>query len=215
MGGFTGSPNPALAVKGGTGAAGGASSTPPVPGGSVPAANVPNVFNQALSSLGQGMSTGYLPANLQAIEAGLRPSLESSFERGAAALREQNALTGNLSSTGSMQQITDYRSQLENQLGSNLAGIYGGALPSAIGAQSSLTGLGTQLPGSVLSWLQPSIGAGMQSAQYNQMLPYNIMSSMFGGATNMPFYQPTYGQSKGQSALGAGTTLGSAYLGGK
>lgn len=164
---------------------------------------VGGTFGNALGSLNEGMQTGYLP-DLNQLDAVLRPGLNRGFASGAADIREQNALTGNLSGSGASQQITDYRAQLENQLGSNIAGIYGNALPSSISARSGATQLGASLPALLQQGLYgPMSSLGLQGQQF----PLQALGASTGAISGAPFSAQ---QGSGGNA-GLGTALGS-YL---
>jgi len=152
-----------------------------------------------LAGLGQGLQTGFMP-DLGQIDAILRPGLNRSFASGAADLREQNALMGNLSSTGAGQQMVDYRSQLENGLNQNVAGIYGSALPSSIQARTGLTQTALGLPGqNAQSIYAPAAGLGI--AGEDQVL--NAIRTAFGAIGSSPYT----GQQGSNGNGGAGTLM--------
>lgn len=160
-----------------------------------------------LSGLQTGATTGFLP-DIASMDALLRPALERGFTQGAAALREQGALTGNISSSGLGQQITDLRGGLESGLQSNLAGILGQALPQAMQNRFASSGALTSLPQSFLS--QP-LGLGLSVEEQLKNAPLSVLSTLgaaLGGGSS------TVSPSTGQQLLGAGTTLGGAALGG-
>jgi hypothetical protein len=136
-----------------------------------------------LMGLGEGLQSGFMP-DLAQIDSILRPGLQRSFSSGAADLREQNALMGNLSSSGAGQQMTDFRSQLENQLNSNVAGIYGNALPTSINARAGLTNTALGLPGQNASQIYgPAAGLGL--AGEDQIL--NAIRTAFGAIQASPY----------------------------
>lgn len=165
--------------------------------------DVASTFGQSLNQLNEGAATGYLPS-LEGIDALLRPTLERSFDAGAADIREQNALTGNLSSSGTGQQIVDFRSQLENQLGSNVAGIYGAAIPGSIAARSGAVQLGTSLP----ALLQQGVFGNLsQLGLQGQQFPLQALQTSTGAVSGAPF---SANQGSAGNA-GFGTALGS-YL---
>lgn len=166
--------------------------------------DVSNTFGSALANNQIGMQTGYLP-DINQIDALLRPTLNRSFDQGAAAIREQNALTGNLSSTGASQQITDYRSQLENQLGSNVAGVYSNALPASIGARTAATNLGASLPGAIQ---QGVYGPIAEQGFMGEQFPLSALGTATGGASGAPFFAR-----QGSSGNGAVGSILGAYLG--
>lgn len=162
------------------------------------------LFNMGANSLLEGLNGGFLPQNLDRIEQGLRPAVERSFERGAASIREQNALTGNLSGSGASQQIADYRGGLEAGLQGQLANIYGGALPAGISAQSGLTNLATLgIPGFQMGLLGQSQGL----AQYNQGFPLQLLQTAFGGGA-----QGQYIPGQESPWPGVAQTLGTAAI---
>ena len=172
-------------------------------------------FNNAVANNNVGMQTGYLP-DVNQIDSLLRPTLNRSFDQGAAAIREQNALTGNLSSSGASQQVTDFRSQLENQLGSNVAGVYSNAIPASIAARTAATGLGAGLPGTLQGGLySPITEQGFAGSQF----PLTALGTATGSANSAPFYarQGSSGNGAVGSILGAyaGKGSGGAATGGK
>ena len=157
-------------------------------------------WNAGLGGLGQGLSTGFMP-DVNSIDALLRPSLERSFQTGAADLREQNALTGNLSSSGTNQQMTDFRAQLENALSGQEAGILGQAMPASMNIRSGLTQTALGLPGAnAQSIWSPATSAGM-SGQDAMM---KLIATAFGGISAAPY---TSSQGSGGSG-GAGALMG-------
>jgi hypothetical protein len=159
-----------------------------------------STFGNSLSSLNEGMTTGYMP-DLTAIDAILRPGLNRSFQSGAADLREQNALMGNLSSTGAGQQMTDFRSQLENGLNQNVASIYGNALPASMQARSGATSLAANLPGILQQTLLSSMSnLGLQGQQF----PLQALQTATGALGGAPF---SANQGSGGNA-GIGSALG-------
>jgi len=161
-------------------------------------------FGGALGNLNAGMRTGYLP-DVSAIDALLRPGIDRSFQTGAADIREQNALTGNLSSTGASQQIGDYRAQLENALNSNVAGVLGGALPTAISSRAGAVNFGAALPGLLQGSLYgPLSSLGLQGQQF----PLQALQTATGAVSGAPF---SANQGSGGNA-GLGTAA-AAYLG--
>jgi hypothetical protein len=162
-------------------------------------AGTAGAWNAGLGGLGQGISTGFMPS-VNELDALMRPSLERGFSTGAADIREQNALTGNLSSTGASQQIGDYRAQLENQLGNNIAGVIGGAVPASIGARTSLTQTGLGLPGAnAQSIWAPAAGQGLQG----QDAVLEAIRTAFGaiGASPYTASQGSGGSGGGQGAM--------------
>ena len=176
-------------------------------GGTLAAGIDPNAvsgtFGNALGSLNTGMNTGYLPS-VDSIDAMLRPGVERSFQTGAADIREQNALTGNLSSTGTSQQIGDYGAQLNNQLNTNIAGILGNAVPASISARSGATQVGTSLPALLQQGLYGGLtGLGLQGEQF----PLQALGASTGAVSGAPFSA----QQGSAGNAGLGTALG-AYL---
>ena len=166
-----------------------------------------SAFNAGLGGLGEGVATGFLP-DLNQLDALLRPGVDRSFQSGAADIREQNALTGNLSSTGASQQIGDFRAQLENDLNRNVAGIYGSALPTAMNTRADLTRTGLQLPGfNTQSIYNPAAASGSQGMQ-------NILGAIqtaMSGVSGAPFFA-----NQGSSGNGSAGAIGSALVtGGK
>lgn len=122
-------------------------------------------WNAGLGGLGEGIATGFMP-DVSQIDALLRPGVERSFASGAADLREQNALMGNLSSSGAGQQMVDYRTQLENNLNNATAGIVGQAMPTSMNIRSGMTQTGLALPGAnAQSIWGPSMAGGLQGQQ--------------------------------------------------
>ena len=158
---------------------------------------VSGAFGQGLTGLSEGAATGYLPNFTGQIESYLRPGLERSFERGAAGLREQSALSGTLSGSNMLGQLSDLRGGLEASLGENMAQIYGGALPAAISARSAAIGQSLGLPGQMLSALGEPIGQTLQASQFQQAFPLQAIQGAASGASGLPFYQPTYRPGKG------------------
>lgn len=157
-----------------------------------------SAWNTGLTGLGEGVATGFQPS-MDSIDAVLRPGVERSFQTGAADIREQNALTGNLSSTGASQQIGDYRAQLENNLNNSIASIYGGTLPSSIDARTQLTQTGLQLPGYNTSNIYtPTSNTGL--AGYQGIL--DAIRTAFGGISAAP-----YSANQGSGGNGAGSAL--------
>jgi hypothetical protein len=137
-------------------------------------------WNAGLGGLGQGISTGFLP-NLEAIDAILRPGLERSFERGSAALRDQSALTGNLSSSGANRELSDFRGGLENSLNTSVAGVYGNALPTSMNIQSDLTKTGLGMPAMNAAGIYgPAAGQGLQGQQNVMQAIQTAMSAISG-----------------------------------
>ena len=162
-------------------------------------------FGGGLGNLGEGLATGYMP-NLDSIDALLRPGLDRSFERGSAAIREQNALTGNLSSSGASREIADYRGGLENNLNSNVANIYGQNIGQSMGIRSGLTQTALGLPGAVGSTLlNPLIGSGLQGQQF----PAQLMGLSTGAIGGAPFFA-----NQGSGGNGAVGSLLGAYMSG-
>lgn len=155
-------------------------------------------WNAGLGGLGEGISTGFMP-DLAGIDAILRPGLNRSFASGAADLREQNALMGNLSSTGAGQQMVDYRSQLENGLNQNVAGIYGNALPTSMNTRAGLTTTALGLPGQNAQQIYGPAGQLGLSGQ-DQVL--NAIRTAFMGIGAAPY--------SGQAASGGNAGLGTA-----
>lgn len=168
--------------------------------------DVSGTFGSSLGSLREGMATGYLP-DVSHLDALMRPGLDRSFAEGSAALREQNALTGNLAGSGAAQQITDYRAQLENQLGNNIAGIYGQAVPASIAARSGATQIGTGLPALLQQGLYgPMSSLGLQGQQF----PLQALGSATGAVSGAPFHA-----NQGSAGNGAiGQALGAYFSGG-
>lgn len=155
-------------------------------------------WNAGLGGLGQGLATGFSP-DLAQIDAVLRPGLERSFASGAADIREQNALTGGLSSSGAGQQIGDFRAQLENNLNNQVGSYYGNAIPASIGARTSLTQTALGLPGQNAQQIYgPASGLGI--AGEDQIL--NAIRTAFGGIQASPYTgQQGSGGSGGGGAL--------------
>jgi hypothetical protein len=155
-------------------------------------------WNAGLGGLGQGLQTGFMP-DLGQIDAILRPGLERSFASGAADIREQNALTGGLSSSGAGQQMVDYRTQLENSLNNQVSNIYGNALPTSINARAGLTNTALGLPGQNASQIYgPAAGLGI--AGEDQVL--NAIRTAFGAIGSSPYTgQQGSGGSGGGGAL--------------
>lgn len=147
----------------------------------------------------EGASTGFLPDIMSAVQGQLMPGIDRQFERGAAGIRENAALTGNLSSTGALREINDYRSGLDAAALDKIAGIYGSAVPAAIGARGGMSSLLTSLPNQLASLFGPMSG-----------LPLQLMTAASGGVSGAPFYANQ--GSSGNGALGAAA---GSYLGGK
>jgi hypothetical protein len=158
---------------------------------------VNQAFGNALGSLNTGMSTGYLP-DLNNLDALLRPGLDRSFSTGSAALRDQNSLTGNLSSSGASQQMTDYRAQLENNLNNNVASIYGQAIPTSMNIRAGSTGLAAGLPGQLQSSLYgPLTAQGLAGQQF----PLQALGTATTGVATAPFYAQQGGKSSGLGGM--------------
>ena len=118
-------------------------------------------WNTGVTNLQEGANTGFMPG-LSYIDSLLRPGLERGFQTGAADIREQNALTGNLSSSGTSQQMTDYRAQLENALSANTANVASSALPASMNIRSGMTNTAIGLPGyQAQSLWSPSMQGGL------------------------------------------------------
>lgn len=165
--------------------------------GGVDTGAVSDTFGRGLGGINEGISTGYLPdtANIEAL---LRPSVERSFDTGAADIREQSALTGNLSSSGATAQIGDYRAQLENALNQNIAGVYSNALPASMQIRAGQSQFGAGLPGQLQQNLFGSLaGQGLQAQQF----PLAALATAFQGVGNAPIYAKQGGGGKG-STLG-------------
>lgn len=175
-------------------------------------------MGMGMGGLAQGLQGGFLPQNMNYMEANLRPALERSYGLGAADIREQAGLVGNARSSGALQQLTDYRAQLENALGGQLAGAYAGALPTAISTQGNLTntalGLGPQYAS---AFLNPLISAGLQSMTM-PMQAAGVASGLMGGAPYMAQQQqglsPLFGMLPQMFGSGGGATGGKKSGGG-
>ena len=137
----------------------------------------------------------------------LRPGLNRAFDEGAAGLREQSALTGNLSSSGATSQIGDYRAQLENALSGQTAGILGQAVPASMNIRAGSSALGAGLPGQLQGGL---FGPLLEGGLAGQNWLTNLLGTATGGAGSAPLYA-----SQGSGGNGAVGSLGSAYLSSK
>lgn len=173
--------------------------------GGLDVGGINDLFNSSIGGIGTGAATGFLPST-DAIDALLRPSLDRSFERGAAEIREQNALTGNLSSTGASQQIADYRGGLESTLDTNVANIYGSLLPQSMNIRSDLSKFGATLPGVVSGSVYGPLADQGLNAQQFPLQALGLATGAIGGA---PFYAR-----QGSTGNGAIPALISAYFGG-
>lgn len=161
-------------------------------------------WNAGLGGLGEGLATGFMP-DLAQIDAVLRPGLNRSFATGAADIREQNALTGNLSSSGASQQIGDYRAQLENNLNNQVGSYYGNAIPATIGARTNLTNTALGLPAANAQGIyNPASGLGI--AGEDQIL--NAIRTAFGAIQSSP-----YSANQGSGGSGGGQALGALAKG--
>jgi hypothetical protein len=160
---------------------------------------------QAQGSLSEGMATGFMPQILASIQAGLEPAADRMFDRGAAQIREQSALSGGLRSTGTSGAISDYRSGLDSQMLQQLAGIQG---QLGLGAQQ----MRGNMTNSALQQLMSGVGTGLQQSNFASQLPLQAMQAIAGGASATPTYQPTFGPSKGEQIFGAATDIGASYM---
>lgn len=166
--------------------------------------DVLGTFGSSLGSVGEGAQTGFLPS-VDSIDALLRPGLERSFERGSAALRDQNALTGNLTSSGASQQIADFRGGLEANLNNEVAGVLQQAIPQSMQIRSGLSQFGTSVPGLLSSSLYgPLASQGLQGQQF-PLQAVGLASSALSGA---PFFA-----NQGSSGNGLVPAIASAYIG--
>lgn len=143
-------------------------------------------FGQGISDAYGGLSSSADPSQFMTeLSTLLRPSLvDYPFEQGAAALREQAALTGNLNSTGSFDDISQFRADLER----NFAGV----LP-----QTAL-GFGDLQRRSAVDLFNFLSTSGTLPAQ----LALQGAGTLGGAAANIPMYQP-------RSGGGFGNILGS------
>ncbi len=186
--------------------------------GGIQGSDVTGAFQTGLQGLGVGINQGYLRQslpNISELNAQFQPTTDYQFNRGAADLREQAALTGNLSSSGAFQNLTDYRAQLDNSQRGQVAGIYGNALaaglPSDIASRTQLTGQALGLPGQISTGLAgPASGQGLGAEQWQQNFPVQGFGTIMGANNGAsPIVQGGGMSSTGQALVG----LGSAYLG--
>jgi hypothetical protein len=186
--------------------------------GGIHGSDITGAFRQGLGGLGVGINQGYLKQSLPNIEqlnAQFQPSTNYQFQQGAADLREQAALTGNLSSSGAFNNLSDYRAQLDNSQRGQVAGIYGNALaagiPSDIASRTQLTGQALGLPGQISTGLAgPAAGQGLSAEQFQQQFPVQGFGTIMGANNGQsPIVQGGGMNPYGQALVG----LGSAYLG--
>lgn len=194
-------PADAAAGAGTIGAAGGAGLGAGVAG---QLGGVNSTFGNALGGINEGIATGYMP-DVSFVDSLLRPGLNRAFDEGSAGIREQNALTGNLSSSGASAQIGDYRAQLENNLSGQTAGILGQAIPTSMNIRAGSSALGAGLPGQLQGGL---FGPLLEGGLAGQNWLTNLLGTATGGASGAPLYA-----TQGSGGNGAVGSIASAYLG--
>jgi len=148
-----------------------------------------------------GLESGFFPDIMGQVEAGLRPQLERSFQRGSEDIREQAANLGVLNSTGTVQNAQDFRGQLESGLLSNLSGIQGQLGQNAQNIRGQLASQAVGLPASILSALTPALGQALGQSQFASSLPLQAVNAISGGASATPLFQQTFGPSKFESMI--------------
>lgn len=142
----------------------------------------------------QGLQTGFYQDVIPQVEASLLPALERSFSRGRESIFESNARIGTLSSTGTGQQIADYRGGLEAQLGQTLGGIAGQAGLQAQQNRTQLSQFGATLPLQRAQTLATLLGPIFGQSQFASQLPFTAIGAASGGLNAVPYksgyYQP-------------------------
>lgn len=167
-------------------------------------------FNTGVSNLQTGANTGYLPDVMGAMESYMMPGLERAFNRGAASLREQGALTGNYDSSGQLRDIMDFRQGLEADFGNQVASVYGSAVPAAIGQRGASSQALAGLPGMLQQGVfGPAASHALSSSQFDRSQPLAALGALTSGAGQLPFYSQG-GKGGGKGGGGGGGKGGGA-----
>lgn len=162
---------------------------------------------QALQGFGQGL--GQL-ANIAGggLADAAAPGLQRLLDVGGAGIREQAALTGNQSSSGALQDVGQFASDVTSRLATQLAPLQLQAaqgLASAPGKLAPTLGIGRQAA-------DLGIQRGLQESQFQRGLAPQTIGAL-GGLGGVPTFQPTTGPSKFESLVQAGAPIASAAVG--
>lgn len=160
-------------------------------------------LTSGLAGMNTGINTGFAPS-ISGILSALQPGINYGMDQGAAMLREQNALTGNLSSSGTMKQIADMGAQLQNQGLTNAANIYGNLANTGMGIQADLSQNAAMLPAQYMSaFYNPAMQTGLDAASF----PLSVLSGATSGVSGAPLFARQ--GSSGNGALGG---IAASYL---
>lgn len=168
--------------------------------GSTSPESIGQAGQRGIDILGNVGSAGNVASIQDQLTQAMLPGLSRAFERGSAQLREQNALTGNLSGSGVQRELSDFYGGLESDTANRIAGL----VPSILGSQAQA--------GSTLAGLPVNYGTGLylpgaQSSLNFRQLPFQglgLATSAIGGA---PFFA-----NQGSSGNGAaGGLLGGMF----
>lgn len=157
---------------------------------------------QGFGALGEGLQTGFAPQAFQQVQQLLQPAADFAFQQGSADVAEKASIFNTLPSSGTNLNLAQLSGQIQSSLGDNLANFAG---------QSALQG--QQIQGQLAGQAIPGLfGALAGQGNVQQQFPLQVLQALTQGAGQTPNFQPTFGTSKGESLLGAGTQLGSAAL---
>lgn len=156
---------------------------------------IQSTLGPASAAFGTGLETGFAPDLTANLEAQLLPALERSFGRGQDAIREEAALRGTLSGTGTTQQVADLRGGLESGLLSQLAGAQ---TALAQGAQGVRAGLAQSGIGNVLNL----IGQALEQSRFGATQPLAALGTVGGALSGIPTGQTGSSSSRSFSAQG-------------
>ena len=153
----------------------------------------PSLFQDALDALQTGINEGFTPDIVAGVESRLRPSVNRSFEQGAANVFEQSARAGTTRSTGTTQDLFRLSTDLENQLQQTLGGIESQLAPIEAQQRMGATQMGLGFPQESSNFLQSLLGPVAQESQFQR----GLLGGAGGAAAgqNIPFQA---GKSEGQ-----------------
>lgn len=166
--------------------------------------DIPGLLGSGFQGL-QGIAGGSL-------QDAAAPGLSRLLDVGGAALNEQAALGGVLSSSGAQQNQADFTANTVSQLQQALAPLQLGAAQSL--ASPATAGIGGQAFGKERGIQDQGIQRMIQDFQQQQSLIPGLLSGTGAAASGTPIFQPTTDSSKMESMLQVAAPIAGGMFGG-
>jgi hypothetical protein len=158
----------------------------------------PGTLGQSFDTFNQGLRGELAPNILNDVETRLRPGLNRAFDQGEASIFGSAARAGTTRSSGTIQDVSTFRTDLENNLQNTLGGIESSLAPIELQQRFQGAGQGLSvLPGAFQNFMNSPIDRALQESQFARSLPGQTTGAVGQFLNGFPVVEPQQTGKKG------------------